>query len=273
MSDARNILQNHYKDTSRLDARIQLHARYSTNTQGLHAWVFEHLLLPPTCHVLEVGCGSGQLWLVNQHRLPVDWHVTLADLSVGMLTTARRQLSPDGRAWQCVVHDAQALPFAEHSFDAIIANHMLYHVPNRPAAYAEFCRVLKPSGRLYAATISRDNMRELDALVSHIHPFHPQDRAAANPMSDRRRPTGFNLEHGAEELSQWFALVTLHRYADALVVPEAEPLVAYIRSIGILTEDELVRFHDHVEEVIARQGPIHISKDVGMFEACQSNPS
>jgi len=40
------------------------------------------------------------------------------------------------------VHDAQALPFADHSFDAIIANHMLYHVPNRPAAYAEFCRVL-----------------------------------------------------------------------------------------------------------------------------------
>jgi ubiquinone/menaquinone biosynthesis C-methylase UbiE len=273
MSDARHILQNHYKDTSRLDARIQLHARYSTNTQGLHAWVFEHLLLPPTCHVLEVGCGSGQLWLVNQHRLPVDWHVTLSDLSVGMLTTARRQLSPYGHAWQFVVHDAQALPFAEHSFDAIIANHMLYHVPNRPAAYAEFCRVLKPSGRLYAATISRDNMRELDALVSHIHPFHSQDRAAANPISDRRRHTGFNLEHGAEELSQWFALVTLYRYADALVVPEAEPLVAYIRSIGILTEDELVRFHYHVTDVIEQQGPIHISKDVGMFEACPSDSS
>jgi hypothetical protein len=68
-------------------------------------------------------------------------------------------------------------------------------------------------------------------------------------------------------------VVTLHRYADALVVPKAEPLVAYVRSTGVLTEDELVRFHSYVEEVIERQGPIHISKDVGMFEACQSNAS
>lgn len=139
------------------------------------------------------------------------------------------------------------------------------------AAYAEFCRVLKPNGRLYAATISRDNMRELDALVAHVHLRRSQARAAANPISDRRRRTGFNLEYGAEEISQWFALVTLHHYADALVVPAAEPLVAYVRSTGALTEDELARFQHHVEAVIARQGPIHISKDVGMFEACQSD--
>ena len=270
MSDARSILQNQYKDASRLDARIQLHVQYSTNTQGLHSWVFEHLRLPPTCQVLEVGCGSGQLWLTNHHRLPAGWNVTLSDLFTGMLATAHHQLNPYGHAWQFVVHDAQSLPFATHSFDAIIANHMLYHVPHRPAAYAEFCRVLKPSGRLYAATISRVNMRELDALVSRVHPLHSQGRDTANPISDRRLPTGFNLEHGAEELSRWFACVTLHHYADALVVPAAEPLVAYIRSMGALTEDELARFQHHVEAVIARHGPIHISKDVGMFEACQS---
>ena len=118
-----------------------------------------------------------------------------------------------------------------------------------------------------------DIIYETEHLVSHVHPFRSQDRAAANPISDRRRHTGFNLEHGAEELSQWFAVVTIHHYADALVVPDAEPLVAYVRSIGILMEDELARFQYHVAEVIERQGPIHISKDVGMFEACQSNTS
>jgi len=165
------------------------------------------------------------------------------------------------------------LPDVAFTYHFLPETRVLYHVPNRPAAYAEFCRVLKPSGWLYAATISRDNMRELDALVTHVHPFRSQDRAAASPISDRRRLTGFNLEHGAEELSQWFAAVTLHHYADALVVPEAEPLVAYIRSIGGLPEDELARFQHHVEEVIERQGPIYISKDVGMFEACQLNAS
>jgi ubiquinone/menaquinone biosynthesis C-methylase UbiE len=273
MSDARSILQNQYRDASRLDARIQLHAKYSTNTQGLHAWVFEHLRLPATCHVLEVGSGSGQLWLENQQRLPAGWDITLADLSAGMLTTARHQLSPSGHALRFVVHDAQALPFIDHSFDAIVANHMLYHVPNRPAAYAEFCRVLKPDGQLYAATISRDNMRELDALVSHVHPLLSPSGDAGNALSDRRRRTGFNLEHGAAELSQWFTAVTLHRYADALVVPEAEALVAYVKSTGRLTEDELTRFQGHVEDLIQRHGPIRISKDVGMFEASQPHDS
>ena len=108
MSDARHILQNHYKDASRLDARIQLHAKYSTNTQGLHSWVFEHLRLPSTCQVLEVGCGSGQLWLVNYHRQPAGWHVILADLSAGMLATAHHQFSSYDRALRFVVHDAQA---------------------------------------------------------------------------------------------------------------------------------------------------------------------
>jgi ubiquinone/menaquinone biosynthesis C-methylase UbiE len=269
MSDARSILQSHYKDMSRLDARRQLHAKYSTNPHGFLAWVFEHLHLSSTCQVLEVGCGAGSLWLGNRHRIPAGWDITLSDLSAGMLAAAQHQLSPYDHAFRFVVQDAQALPFADGCFDAIIANHMLYHVPNRPAAYAECCRVLQPSGQLYAATNSRDNMRELDALVERFRHAPAQGSGACRPMNDSRLPQGFNLEHGAAELSQWFTTVTLHRYADALVVPEAEPLVAYVRSTRRLTEDELSRFQHHIEAVIAQHGPIHISKDVGMFEASQ----
>ena len=269
MSDARSILQNHYKDPSRLDARRQLHAKYSTNTHGFLAWVFEHLRLPPTCRVLEVGCGSGSLWLENRHRLPAGWKVALSDLSAGMVTAVPRQLSPSGHALRFVVQDAQALALANRCFDAVIANHMLYHVPNRSAAYAEFCRALHPSGQLYAATNSRDNMRELDALVQRFHHAPAQGSGASRPMNDSRLRSGFNLENGAAELSQWFASVTLHCYANALVVPEAEPLVAYVRSTGRLTEDELTRLQRHVEAVIERSGPIRISKEVGLFEASQ----
>jgi ubiquinone/menaquinone biosynthesis C-methylase UbiE len=269
MSNARSTLQSHYQDTSRLDARRQLHAKYSTNTHGFLAWVFEHLHLSPTCRVLEVGCGAGDLWLENRHRIPAGWHITLSDLSAGMLAAAQRQLHPYGQAVRFVVQDAQALPFADRCFDAVIANHMLYHVPNRPAAYAEFCRVLRPNGRLYAATNGRDNMRELDALVQRFHHAPMQGSETSRPMNDSHLPSGFNLEHGAAELSQWFAAVTLHRYADALVVPDVEPLVAYVRSTGRLTEDQVSRFQHHIDADIAQHGPIRISKDVGMFEASQ----
>jgi SAM-dependent methyltransferase len=273
MSEARSILQHHYKDASRLDARMHLHAKYSTNTHGFFPWVFKHLRLPPLCQVLEVGCGAGSLWLANRHRLPAGWHVTLSDVSAGMLATAHHQLCPYSHSWRFVVHDVEAVPFATHSFAAIIANHMLYHVPNRSAAYAEFCRVLTPSGTLYAATNSKDTMHELDALVQRFRHARSPERGTARPMNDNRLPSGFNLEHGAAELFQWFAAVTLHRYADALVVPEAEPLVAYVQSTGRLMEDELARFQRHVEAVIERSGPIRISKEVGMFEASQPRAS
>jgi hypothetical protein len=120
---------------------------------------------------------------------------------------------------------------------------------------------------LYAATNSNDNMHELDALVQPFRHARSPERETARPLSDSRQPSGFNLEHGAAELSHWFTAVTLHRYANALVVPEAKPLVAYVRSTGRLTEDELAKFQCHVAAVIERSGPIRISKEVGMFAA------
>ena len=74
--------------------------------------------------------ARGYLWLTNRHRIPAGWDVTLSDLSAGMLVAAQHQISPYGHAIRFVVQDAQALPFADHCFDAVIANHMLYHVPN-----------------------------------------------------------------------------------------------------------------------------------------------
>jgi hypothetical protein len=80
-------------------------------------------------------------------------------------------------------------------------------------------------------------MRELHEFVQRFrHPL-AQGTVASRPLNDSRLRHGFNLEHGAAELSQWFASVTLHRYDDALLVPEAAPLVAYVRSADYLSED------------------------------------
>src|SRR5215471_15442382 len=103
--DAHSILQNQYRDASRLDARVQLHAKYSTNSQGFHPWVLAHLHLPPACSVLEVGCGSGHLWLTKAQHLPTGWDITLSDLSVGILQAARQRLRASRQAWHYVVHD------------------------------------------------------------------------------------------------------------------------------------------------------------------------
>ena len=67
-------------------------------------------------------------------------------------------------AFTFAVLDAQALTYPAGAFDAVIANHMLYHVADKARAFAELRRVLVPGGRLYAATNGTDHMRELRAL-------------------------------------------------------------------------------------------------------------
>lgn len=259
-------LKEEYKDASHLDARIRLHALYSTNKQGLHDWVFDHIKLPSECRVLEVGTGSGRLWLENSGRIPGGWQVALSDLSPGILLEARRNLSACPHPFSFLALDVQRIPFADATFDAVIANHMLYHVPDRAAAYSEFSRVLKPGGRLYAATNGRFTMREYDELVKRARRQGEEERGM-RMIADSGQETGFNLENGAAELSRRFSSVVMHRREDALVVTEAGPLVAYVEASEHLTGEELAVLRALAEEMIRREGSIRITKDVGMFEA------
>lgn len=262
----RAAVREEYKDASHLDARIRLHALYSTNKQPFHEWVFDQLNLPAQCRVLEVGAGSGRLWVANSNRIPPGWKLTLGDLSPGILTEARRHLAGCSHLFHFAVLDTQALPFCDAVFDAVIANHMLYHVPDRPAAYAEFRRVLKPGGRLYAATNGRYTMREYDEIVSRA--AHGESRVrGVSPITDSGEQTGFNLENGAAELSRVFPIIVLHRREDSLLVTETEPLVAYAEASENLSPEEIAALHRIAEENIAREGSMRITKDVGMFEA------
>jgi SAM-dependent methyltransferase len=266
------LLGRQYRDAGNLNARIQLHRRFSQNPQPWSRWVFDHLLaaLGPDAHILEIGCGPATLWAANLDRLPPSWRVTPTDFSPGMLETARQVIGADaGKAGQFsfVVADAEALPFADESFDAAVANHMLYHVPNRPRALGELRRVLRPGGRLFAATNGRDHLRELDELTAAYTPV-PTAQVLAGAIA------GFTLENGGEQLAAVFDDVTLDRHEDALVVTEATPLVAYVRSLRPERRPDgeaLARFALEVERRIAADGAIRITKNSGLFMARKSS--
>ncbi|MDP9373488.1 MAG: class I SAM-dependent methyltransferase [Chloroflexota bacterium] len=276
LSDRRYLLTEQYRDATNLRARMRLHERFSTNRYPWHRWVFDRFDLPAESRVLELGCGSGRLWAENLDRLPAGWSVTLSDLSPGMLWEARQALSAARSAIAFVNADAQALPFASGAFDAVVANHMLYHVPERGRAYAEIHRVLRPSGRLFAATNGRNHMRELSDLVRKFAAttgFTSAD--AGTPVEER---LGFRLEDGGAELSSLFPVVRLERYEDALVVSEAAPLVDYILSgAGLGGWEHLpsdptagearARLLEFVERELAASGAVRITKDAGLFIA------
>ncbi len=97
--------------------------------------------------VLDVACGTGVLTREAARRAGPTGAVAGLDLSAEMLAVARR-LSPS-LAWHQA--SAQALPFPDRSFDAVVSQFGLMFFPDRPAALREIVRVLRPGGRLAVA--------------------------------------------------------------------------------------------------------------------------
>lgn len=262
LSDS-TVVVSQYKDASKLNTRIDLHTLYSTNKYGWFRWLFDRFDLPSTCHILDVGAGSGDLWLENHDRLADGWTITVTDVFPGMLNKAQKNLAGGDRPFSFAVVDAQAIPFGDERFDVVIANHMLYHVPNLEKALSELRRVLKSGGRFYASTVGWTHMQGLRDLVCEYDP----DVAPWNAQE----AVSFALENGRDLLAPWFSGVERQRYPDNLVVIEAEPLVAYMQSMVTLQSPRIERdpaaFTRYVKAKIASQGAIRISKDSGVFLA------
>jgi ubiquinone/menaquinone biosynthesis C-methylase UbiE len=249
-----------YQNASNLNVRIMLHQRYSTNKIGWFHWVIDQFRLPPHCYILELGCGPGDLWLENLDRIPAGWEIVLSDNSEGMLRTALGNLGGNRNVQFCGM-DAQSIPFESNCFDAVIANHMLYHVPDMASAFGEIRRILKPDGLFYTATFGEQNLKELSALVTKF------DSKLASWGA--RLAGSFTLENGSAQLEQWFARVALHRYDDSLVITEAVPLVDYLLSGRLkLAPDRQSDFAQFVnQELKLYDGKFYVTKDSGVFEA------
>ena len=222
MSGNENLRVEQYRDASNLYARIALHEQFSTNPHGLPLWIFDQLDLPDDARILEIGCGSGTLWAENTTRIPKGWQITLTDASPGMICEAQQRLS-GSRSFRFQVANAQELPFSDESFDAVIAAHMLFHVPDRNKVFSEIVRILRDGGHLYAVTNAIKHMHGMVAMLRVLDPEWSHESINTD------LPT-FNLQNGAEQLSAWFNKVALLGYEDSLAVTEVKPLVDYLLS-------------------------------------------
>ena len=260
-TDQQYLMQDQYKDAGNLNARIEVHQRFSTNPQGWFNWIFDTLIkLPAESKILELGCGAGTMWKECADRIPAGWVVTLTDLSDGMLDAAWRNLVPLGRSFKFEQMDAQSIPYGDKTFDVVIANHVLFHVPDREKALAEIKRVLKDDGHLITTTVGNTHMQEMYQWLKRVNSNERPDMFS-NP---------FTLENGLEQLQNVFSQVKMSRYADSLHVTEIDLLIAFIRSsIGAvdLSEEKLGELRKDLSAILEKEGRIFITKDSGLFEA------
>jgi ubiquinone/menaquinone biosynthesis C-methylase UbiE len=276
-TDQQYLKNEQYKDASNLNARLEIHRRFSTNPYGWFTWVFDTLeTLPKRARVLELGCGPASMWTACVDRIPADWNITLSDLSDGMLKQAEQNLAGLPRSFSFKQIDVQSIPFDDETFDIVIANHMLYHVPDRAKAIKEIRRVLrspepvsgrspelssgKPGGHLIATTVGENHLKEIDAWLKRV----------SAEIDFGWFVNLFSLENGLAQLQPSFEQVEMRRYEDSLQITEIEPLMAYIGSglrAAQLSEPALAELRSNLEGELQSKGALFVTKDSGLFEA------
>ena len=262
--DQQYLKADQYADTSNLDARANLHHRYTTAAERWQPWMVARIPWPADGAVLEVGCGTGTIWEFGG-EVPNTAGLIVSDLSAGMVRASlsvRGQLAPD-ESTDGVVSDAQALPYPHHTFSLAIANHMLYHLPDPSLGIAEMARVLRPGATLAAATNGAHHLEEILEIERAVFPeLGPGAHLTVSV---------FGLENGAALLADSFENVRLMRYADVLAVTEPADLLAYLRSYPpgqTATADQDAALVAEVNRRFAEgNGVVQVRKDVGLFLA------
>jgi ubiquinone/menaquinone biosynthesis C-methylase UbiE len=262
------ILSDQYLDSSNYIARIEINRRFRTNPQPWTNWIFDQIKFPENSKVLELGCGNGILWKNNTDKIPDDCQIILSDFSEGMLNDARNLLSDISGWFKYKIINAQAISYFNDYFDLVIANLMLYHIPNRKKALSEISRVLKSDGTFYSTTFGKSNMKEINDIVSNY------DKRLDYSLEIFAKE--FGLKNGKSQLKEYFEDVKLIRYPDFLEVTEADPIIHYVLSFGknrkILVGENLLDFKDYLNEILDNNGKIVVTKDTGMFIAKKPLP-
>jgi SAM-dependent methyltransferase len=194
--------------------------------------VFEAVAEVEPGSVLEVGCGEGELAERVLRELGV--RVVAIDQSERMVELTR------ARGVDARVGDVTELPFEDGSFDVAVAAWMLYHVGEIDRGVAELARVLRPGGRLVAATNASGHLHEMLALGGVERAFDD---------------LSFRGENGAEILARHFARVETHDASGTVTFRDAEQIRSYLRSTARLA-DGADRVPELAEPLVARRRPV-----------------
>jgi ubiquinone/menaquinone biosynthesis C-methylase UbiE len=134
--------------------------------------------------VLEIAAGTGVVARALAPKLPADARYVVTDLNQPMLDYAASRQPPDRRiTWRQA--DAMALPFEDRSFDLVCCQFGAMFFPDRPAAYREARRVLKPGGHFLFSVWDRieENVfaDEVTEALAEIFPDDPPRFLARTP--------------------------------------------------------------------------------------------
>lgn len=177
--------------------------------------------------VLEIGCGVG----TDTARFArAGARVTAVDLTATAVELTQRRLEGERLPGAVRQADAEALPFADGSFDLVWSWGVLHHTPNTEQAVSEVARVLRPRGE---ARIMLYNRRSLFALAVWLLRGLPRGRSLQAALATVESP-GTKAYTRAElrALFAPFSRVEVETIATAYDGRVAGPLASRVPRLG-----------------------------------------
>lgn len=260
LSTMQDDLVEQYKNSSNVEIRIRIHEKYSVSPVHWFNWLYSTYQFKGHEKILELGCGNGQLWKMNEEQINRTLDITLNDISKGMIQDAKENLK-DIEGLHYHQFDAHNIPYKDDTFDVIIANHVMFYLADIPKALSEIKRVLKKDGIFYVSTYGENHMKEIRELVQEFDP--------KITLSSVNLYEVFGLQNGQSILKDYFNDVERVDYEDHLEVTDMDDIANYIISchgnqIEYLTKN-YNKFHALLENKIKNKPYFYITKEAGEF--------
>jgi ubiquinone/menaquinone biosynthesis C-methylase UbiE len=169
--------------------------------------------------ILDVACGTGVTTRLAHERVAPEGRVTGLDINASMIAKARELAAGTDIAW--LEADVCDSGLGSGTMDAVISQHGYHYFPDKPAALAEFLRVLVPGGRM-ALSIWDGHSPYTRAVCAAVERFISPE-IAARQRAQRETPSAGEL---ADQLHQaGFSDIRIERTELSIDVPEASEFV------------------------------------------------
>ncbi|MBO0349900.1 class I SAM-dependent methyltransferase [Phormidium pseudopriestleyi FRX01] len=127
---------------------------------------------PESAVVLDAGTGTARIPILIVQRRP-QWHIRAIDLSHNMLKVGRENVQSARVQDQIQLEyiDAKQMPYGDSTFDIVISNSIIHHLPDPMPFFRELKRVLKPNGGIFLRDLMRpSDIETVDKILARIGP-------------------------------------------------------------------------------------------------------
>jgi ubiquinone/menaquinone biosynthesis C-methylase UbiE len=253
-----------YADDQLLQARQDMHKRFSEHRGDVQSWITDRIPLYPGANLLDIGCGNGRYF---PHYAARGARIIGIDLFSGMLEAAGRAGSAD-----LVAAAAGSLPFADESYDVVCLNHVLGFVPDRLRALREAHRVLRPGGSVAVTLNTRGHSRELYEVWNRAVTATGREPIATTVAA------AYRAEDAETQVVEVFGVARSERLDNAFLFATPDDPVAYLATTHFAEEEEPplsphemasveAAVRSHAAQMISAQGVWRVPKPVMVITA------